>query len=62
MAVKDARLGNNLGALERRRKHGQFFADLADLLIDAAGTFEMMRQNGTVKFLRAETRLAPAKN
>ena len=60
MAVENADLGHDLGALERGRKEFEFLANLADFLIDPVGTFEMMGQDGAVKFLGAESRLAPA--
>ena len=52
---------HDLGVLERGREQFDFLADLADFLEDAAVAFEMVRQNGAVKFFAADARLAPAK-
>ena len=60
MAVENADLSHDLGALERRREQFEFFADLADFLVDPAGTFQMVGQDRAVKFLGAKPRLAPA--
>src|SRR5271157_2296719 len=61
MAVKNADFGHDPGILECGRQQSELLANLADFLVDPAGTFEMMGQDGAVKFFRAEARLAPTK-
>jgi hypothetical protein len=60
VGVKDAGFGDDFGVLERGREQLQFLADLADFLEDAVVAFEVVRQDGAVKFLIADARLAPA--
>ena len=60
VAVKDADFRDDFRVLQRGREHFEFFTDLADFLIDPAGAFKVMRQNGAVELFGAESRLAPS--
>ncbi len=60
VAVKNADFGNHLGVLERGREQLQFLADLADFHEDAVVAFDVVRQDGAVKFFAADPGLAPA--
>ena len=58
--IKDADFGDDLGVLERGREEFQFLADVGDFIEHAAAAFEVVRQDGPVKFFTANARLPPA--
>ncbi len=60
MAVEDANVGDDLGALDDRREQFYLLADLADFLEHAGVAFDVLGQNRTVEFLTADPGLPPA--